>query len=61
MFDKAGKLGDLQQYVKESTSALSDEDLDAIVDATSIKQEDKTTGPYIDKSGVAINTTEEGK
>jgi len=49
MFDKAGKLGDLQQYVKESTSNLSDEDLDAIVDATSIKQENKTTGPYIDK------------
>ena len=59
MFDNVGRLGDLQEYLKQQKTDLTDEELQEIVEATTNKE--TNIGPWIDNNGVSFATTEEGK
>lgn len=61
MFDNAGRLQDLKDYISNMYD-VSDEELEAIIDKTTSKDADgKSTGPFIDKNGNRLTSTEEGK
>lgn len=61
MWDKAGKLQDLQELI-DSAYDTSDENLASIVKNTTAQTEDgKTVGPFIDENGNPKYATEEGK
>lgn len=61
MFDNAGRLEDLKDYISNMYD-VSDEELEAIIDKTTSKDADgKSIGPFIDKNGNRLTSTEEGK
>lgn len=61
MFDNAGKLEDLRTYI-DTAFDLSDENLQSIVEnTTTIDENGKKIGPFVDSNGNPLYATEEGK
>lgn len=61
MFNNAGRLDELKDYISEMYD-VSDEELEAIIDQTTSENENgDSIGPFIDKKGNRLTSTEEGK